>query len=157
NQKRFAIKMLHPELSLDETVRQRFLREGYLANTVGHAGAVTVFDDDVAEDGSAFLVMELLEGETAHARLQRLGAFSIEEALPIGEEVLDILATAHENGLVHRDLKPENLFLTEAGAIKLLDFGIARLRELPMGTGVSANALFMGTPAFMSPEHARGK
>jgi len=157
NQKKFAIKMLHPELSLDETVRQRFLREGYVANTVGHAGAVTVFDDDIADDGSAFLVMELLEGETAHARLNRIGMFSIEEALPIGEAMLDILSAAHERGIIHRDLKPENLFLTEGGTVKLLDFGIARLRELPMGTGVSANAIFMGTPAFMSPEHARGK
>src|SRR5215471_1917925 len=157
NQKKFAIKMLHPELPLDETVRQRFLREGYVANTVGHAGAVTVFDDDIADDGSAFLVMELLEGETAHARLNRIGMFSVEEALPVGEAVLDILSAAHERGIIHRDLKPENLFLTEGGSVKLLDFGIARLRELPMGTGVSANAIFMGTPAFMSPEHARGK
>jgi len=157
NQKRVAIKMLHPELSLEEHVRVRFLREGYAANTVGHPGAVTVFDDDVTADGAAFLVMELLEGETAHARLMREGTFPLEDALPIGEDVLDVLAAAHEKGIVHRDLKPENLFLTKLGVVRLLDFGIARLRELPMGTGVSANGLFMGTPAFMAPEHARGK
>jgi serine/threonine protein kinase len=157
NQKRVAIKMLHPELSFDDNVRGRFLREGYAANTVGHPGAVTVFDDDVTEDGAAFLVMELLEGETAHARLQREGVFALEDALPLGEEVLDVLVSAHDKGIVHRDLKPENIFLTETGRVRLLDFGIARLRELPMGTGISANGLFMGTPAFMSPEHARGR
>jgi serine/threonine-protein kinase len=158
NQKRVAVKMLHPELSLDESVRLRFLREGYVANSVGHPGAVTIFDDDIAEDGSAFLVMELLEGETAHARLQREGVFAVDEALTIGEATLDILIAAHDKGIVHRDVKPENLFLTKAGEVKLLDFGIARLRELPMGTGAStANGFFMGTPAFMSPEHARGK
>jgi serine/threonine protein kinase len=157
NQKRVAVKMLHPELSLEENVRVRFLREGYVANTVGHPGAVTIFDDNIAEDGAAFLVMELLEGETAHARLARDGVFQVDQALALGDDVLDVLIAAHEKGIVHRDLKPENLFLTHAGKIKLLDFGIARLRELPMGTGASANAFFMGTPAFMSPEHARGK
>ena len=63
NQKRVAVKMLHPELSIDESIKTRFLREGYMANTVDHPGAVTVFDDDLAEDGSAFLVMELLKAK----------------------------------------------------------------------------------------------
>jgi len=158
NQKRVAVKMLHTELSLEEGVRTRFLREGYLANTVDHPGAVTVFDDEIAEDGSAFLVMELLEGETIHSRVLREGPMPVGEALRMTDEVLDVLVAAHGKGIVHRDLKPENLFITRDGHIKVLDFGIARLRELPLGSpSATASGFFMGTPAFMAPEHARGK
>jgi serine/threonine-protein kinase len=158
NQKRVAVKMLHTELSIDESMRNRFLREGYLANTVDHPGAVTIFDDDVAEDGSAFLVMELLEGETVHERLQREGVLPVSDVLSIGEQILDVLIAAHQKGIIHRDLKPENLFITPDGQVKVLDFGIARLRELPVGSGgTTATGFFMGTPAFMAPEHARGK
>jgi serine/threonine protein kinase len=158
NQKRVAVKMLHTELSLEEGVRTRFLREGYLANTVGHPGAVTVFDDDIAEDGSAFLVMELLEGETINSRVLREGALPVREALRMADEVLDVLVAAHAKRIIHRDLKPENLFITRDGHVKVLDFGIARLRELPFGSpSNTASGFFMGTPAFMAPEHARGK
>src|SRR5260221_9227070 len=73
NQKRVAIKMLHPEVSIDKQVTTRFTREGYVANTVGHPGAVSVLDDDVAEDGAVFLVMELLEGETLDTRWEKAG------------------------------------------------------------------------------------
>ncbi len=157
NQKRAAVKMLHTELSIEETVRTRFLREGYMANTVDHPGAVMAFDDDIAEDGSAFLVMELLEGETVQERLIREGALPLPDVLDIGSQVLNVLVAAHEKGIVHRDLKPDNLFITKSGEIKLLDFGIARVRQLPIaGVSVTATGLFMGTPAFMAPEHARG-
>ena len=74
NQKRVAIKMLHPEVSIDEQLRLRFTREGYVANTVGHPGVVSVLDDDVTEDGAAFLVMELLEGETLDRRSEKRGS-----------------------------------------------------------------------------------
>src|SRR3954447_11686335 len=84
NQKRVAVKVLLPELSNDEDVRTRFLREGYAANTIGHPGAVSVLDDDVAEDGAAFLVMELLEGETVEARWERkMNQLPLVEALAI--------------------------------------------------------------------------
>ncbi len=95
NQKRAAVKMLHPELSIEESVRTRFLREGYMANTVDHPGAVMIFDDDISEDGSAFLVMELLEGETVHARLLREGMLPLSDVLAIGSQVLDVLIAAH--------------------------------------------------------------
>jgi serine/threonine-protein kinase len=157
NQKRAAVKVLHPELSIEESVRTRFLREGYMANTVDHPGAVMIFDDDVAEDGSAFLVMELLEGETVHARLLREGMLPLSDVLAVGSQVLDVLISAHDKGIVHRDLKPENLFITNTGQVKLLDFGIARVRQTPLlGATTTATGFFMGTPAFMAPEHARG-
>jgi serine/threonine-protein kinase len=159
NQKRVAIKLLHPEMSVDEGVKTRFLREGYVANSVDHPGAVAVFDDDVSDDGAAFLVMELLSGETLEDRAEHHnGTLPLGEVLSLTDQLLDVLGSAHERGIIHRDIKPENLFLTTNGELKVLDFGIARLRELSMppdgSTGVGT---FMGTPAFMSPEQARGR
>ncbi|MCA9634343.1 MAG: serine/threonine protein kinase, partial [Myxococcales bacterium] len=122
NQSRVAIKMLHPEVALDAEVTARFLREGYVANTVDHPGTVQVFDDDVTEDGAAFLVMELLEGETLESRWERKGhQLPVSEVLPVVDQLLDVLASAHAKGVIHRDLKPENLFLTKDGRLKVLD------------------------------------
>jgi len=157
NNKRAALKMLHPEYSDDATVRERFLREGYLANSVGHRGVVVVDDDDVTEDGAVFLVMELLDGETLAERVRRKGRLPIEEVLAVADQVLDALAAAHAGGIVHRDLKPENLFLTRDGAVKLLDFGVGRLGELEAGVTNTLSGQTMGTPAFMAPEQARGR
>jgi serine/threonine-protein kinase len=158
NKKRAALKMLHRELSSDPAIRERFLREGYLANSVGHRGAVTVDDDDVAEDGSAFIVMELLDGETLEQRWRRKSrCLPLEEVLAVGDQVLETLAAAHDQGVVHRDLKPENLFLTRDGVVKLLDFGIGRLKEMKGLPSTTLSGATMGTPAFMAPEQARGR
>ncbi|MEP7051211.1 MAG: serine/threonine-protein kinase [Pseudomonadota bacterium] len=156
--RRAAIKMLHPELSQDAAIRKRFLREGYVANSIGQRGAVAVDYDDVSDDGLAFLVMELLDGETIEQRWQRKGrVLSPHEALSVADQLLDTLAAAHAQGIVHRDLKPDNLFLTRDGTVKVLDFGIARVRELssPLSTTLAGSA--MGTPTFMAPEQARGR
>jgi len=158
NKKRVAIKMLHPELSTRESLRARFLREGYVANSVDHPGAVSVHDDDVAEDGSAFLVMELLEGSA----VDTLAAASAGRTLPlglvlsIGDALLDVLVAAHAMGIVHRDLKPANLFLTNDGRLEVLDFGIARLHDETASTATATGAV-LGTPAFMAPEQAMGE
>lgn len=159
NQSRVAIKVLHPEVSLDADVTARFLREGYVANVIDHFGTVKVLDDDVTEDGAPFLVMELLEGETVDARWERkLQRLPISEVLAIGDQILDVLAAAHEKGVVHRDLKPENLFLTRGGELRVLDFGIARLREVSSESSTQTRAgSLLGTPAFMAPEQARGR
>ncbi|HEY8073458.1 MAG TPA: serine/threonine-protein kinase, partial [Labilithrix sp.] len=157
NGHRAALKMLHAQLSRDAAVRARFLREAYVANTVTHPAVVRVDDDDVTDDGCVFLVMELLEGETLEAR--RLhnanGALPIGEVMEIGEQALDALAAAHEKGIIHRDVKPENVFVTKAGRVKLLDFGLARMKDLQgesTKTGVT-----IGTPEFMPPEQAMAK
>jgi eukaryotic-like serine/threonine-protein kinase len=155
NGSRVAIKALHVELSVEEELRERFLREGYAANKVEHAGAVRVLDDDVAEDGSVFLIMELLEGETLAARAQRLGKVDEASALAMADKLLDVLAAAHDRGIVHRDVKPENVFITRDGSLKLLDFGVARVREAT--TLATHTGSTLGTPAFMSPEQARGR
>ncbi len=158
NRKRAAVKILHHEFSVNLAVRERFLREGYVANSVGHPGAVAVDDDDVAEDGCAFLIMELLDGETLDARWERKGKqLPADEVLSLMDQVLSTLAAAHAAGIVHRDLKPENMFHTRAGAVKVLDFGIARLRELSQGSSKTQTGSMMGTPSFMSPEQARGR
>jgi serine/threonine-protein kinase len=158
NNKRVAVKMLHPELSMNTAIRQRFQREGYVANSVGHPGAVSVDDDDVTDDGCAFLVMELLEGETVDARWERKGRLlEATEVLALVDQVLETLAAAHDNGIVHRDLKPENLFLTHGGQVKVLDFGIARVRELSASGSNTQTGSLMGTPTFMPPEQARGR
>ena len=157
NGKRVAIKLLHPELGRQAAVRERFVREGYLANKVGH-GAVTVDDDDVTDDGAVFLVMELLEGETLEARRERSpdGRLPVAEVAAAMGQVLATLAVAHAQGMVHRDLKPENLFVTTDGAVRVLDFGIARLREGTAWKSATATGTAMGTPAYLPPEQALG-
>jgi serine/threonine-protein kinase len=157
NGTRAAVKILHPELTVNALSRQRFLAEGHAANAVGHPGAVHILDDDVAEDGSLFLVTELLDGETLEHRRVRLGGrLPEEEVLLAIDQVLDVLVAAHAQGVVHRDLKPENLFLTRSGQIKVLDFGIARLRESKSASRLTQAGDAMGTPPYMAPEHARG-
>ena len=152
-----AVKVLHPSYAHDPTTRARFLREGYVANTVGHPGAVKVLDDDNSEDGGAFLVMELLEGETVQARADRKGGhLPVDQVLSIADQLLDVLSAAHDKGILHRDIKPDNIFLTTKSRLKVLDFGIARLRDSSSVSSTSTG-MMMGTPAFMAPEQALGK
>ena len=157
NGKRAAVKVLHPMLSLDANVRGRFIREGHVANRVGHPGAVSVIDDDTAEDGSTFLVMDLLDGETLAERVERFGGrLDPAEVLSVMDQLLDVLVAAHGQGIIHRDIKPENIFVTRSGQVKVLDFGIARLRELSTASTATQQGSMMGTPAYMPPEQARG-
>jgi len=160
NGKRGAVKLLHLELSTHEEARQRFLREGYVANAVGHPGVVSVVDDDVTEDGAVFLVMELLEGVTMEQLCSsRPGErLSPGEVLAMADQVLETLGAAHRQRIVHRDLKPENLFLTTSGQVKVLDFGLARLLDGVAGAArLTTTNTAMGTPAFLPPEQARGE
>lgn len=151
-----AVKMLHRALSGDEALRARFLREGYAANAVRHPAVPRVLDDDVTDDGSVFLVMELLEGHTlsAYARKQPGHVLAVDEVLSLAEQLLDALAEAHASGIVHRDIKPANLFRTDDGSLKLLDFGVARQDGGGSGT-ITGTAI--GSPAYMAPEQALGK
>jgi serine/threonine-protein kinase len=164
NGARAAIKVLHPDLSRHREVRERFLREGYASNRVDHPGAVKVMDDDVIasgpDAGTAYLVMELLDGESLQDRLERGPPVGEREFLAIAECVLDVLQVAHARGVIHRDLKPENLFLVHGegeavpARVKVLDFGLARLLD---GQTITSYGLALGTPSFMSPEQAAGR
>lgn len=154
NGMRVAVKVLHPELAEDPSVRRRFLREGYLANRIEHPGVVRILDDDEDDDGTAFIAMELLEGETLDAEWRRsAGRLPVARVVEVGRELLHVLVAAHGASVVHRDLKPENVFVTQGGQLKVFDFGLARLMDQPRTTP-TGNAL--GTTEFMAPEQARG-
>ena len=155
NGNRVAIKMLHPDLSSRAGVKERFIEEGYIANRVKHEGTASVFDDGETAEGVAFLVMELLEGQTLEERLQTQGTIPAREVLAIARGLLDILAAAHDEGVVHRDIKPANIFITHSGRVRLLDFGIARCIDVGHAQATQSGVT-MGTPAFMPPEQARG-
>lgn len=159
NRAEFAVKMLLRELSDDDETRARFLREGYAANSVKHPGVVLVVDDDISEDGTAFLVMELLSGIGVEDWIERSGrALPAAAVAMIGWQLCDVLAAAHAAGIVHRDIKPANLFVTSQGTLKVLDFGIARVRDAAsLGARATRSGTSFGTPAFMSPEQALGK
>ncbi|HWL88473.1 MAG TPA: serine/threonine-protein kinase, partial [Polyangiaceae bacterium] len=155
NGHRVAIKFLLDHLLDDSDIYHLFSREAYVANRVGHPGAVPVLDDDEDQDGCVFLIMPLIEGETLRARWERSN-----KRLPVAEvgvllaDVLDVLECAHSKGVVHRDIKPENLFVTLAAQIRVLDFGIAR--RTGGDTTLTMTGRFIGTPAFMPPEQALG-
>ncbi len=158
NGKRAAIKILHAEASMVPDIRARFLREGYLANRVGHPGAVSILDDDVDVDGTVYLVMELLEGQTLDS-FRDASSIPVNELLLIAHGVLDVLAAAHSKNIVHRDLKPANVFLCTSSAVKILDFGIARLQSVAQAqqpSGATGRDVTLGTPGYMPPEQARG-
>ncbi len=158
NRKRFAVKVLHPELAISDDTRKRFVREGYIANSVDHPGVVEVLDDDLDEAGSAFLVMELLEGASIAALCQSPGKPLLpKEALTVAHQLLEVLEAAHAKAIIHRDIKPANLFLTDDGQVKVLDFGIAHLREAATNDHATLTGTRLGTPAFMAPEQALGK
>lgn len=151
-----AIKILHPEVSRNEEVRSRFLREAYIANKVGHEGTVKVLDDDTDEHGAPYLVMELLQGAPLDAKAEQAGGrLPVAETLDILDQTLAVLEAAHAQKIIHRDLKPENLFMTGKGQLKVLDFGIARLRE--DNARATQTGMVMGTPSFMAPEQAMGR
>ena len=156
---RGAVKVLHHKWSDNPAVASHFRREGYIANRVEHPDAVRVLDDDVDHDGSVFLVMELLVGTNLDARAAETeGRLPPDEVLFVADRLLAVLAAAHERGIIHRDIKPENLFLTTAGNVKVLDFGIAHLGQpTPDWPAITVEGITMGTPAFMSPEQARGR
>jgi serine/threonine-protein kinase len=133
------------------------LREGSTANRVGHPGVVRVLGDDVADDGSAYIVMELLTGgELLEDRRERLGGrLPVDEVVRVSDQVLDVLAAAHEKGVIHRDIKPENIYVLGDGTVKVLDFGIAHIKEAAIER--TATGLVLGSPEYMSPEQALGK
>jgi serine/threonine-protein kinase len=155
NSKRFALKVLHPIVAIQADVKKRFLREGYIANKVEHPGAVSVLDDGTDEDGTVFLVMELLEGVSLRGKADRDGRLPPRELLRIVIDLLDVLAASHTAGIIHRDLKADNVFITNANEVKVLDFGVARINDAPEGK--TRTGVVMGTPEYMPPEQARGR
>lgn len=157
NGTRAAVKLLHAHYARETSVRERFLREGRIANRVDHPARVPVTDDDVSDRGEPFLVMDLLEGGTLNELRRRTdGVLPLEETLRIFEVVLDLLAKCHAVGIVHRDIKPGNIFITKDGSVKVLDFGVARMREPDSGVEATKIGTAIGTPSYIAPEQALG-
>jgi serine/threonine-protein kinase len=155
--KRVAVKLLHPGIASQDTIT-RFHREGYLANIIDDPGVVSVIDDGIDADGTRYLVMELLEGESLEDRSDRTGGtLPLDDLVTISARVLEILDKAHRAGVIHRDLKPSNLFVGRDGAVKILDFGLAGLVAAPHLRVTAPNAPTMGTLGFMPPEQVKGE
>src|SRR6266700_7372052 len=159
---RVAIKILPPEVRTNAEWLRRFRREGQAARRFRHPNAVTVYDLRTAADGTIYMVMEYVEGVTLDAELQKHGRFSAAESLTVLHPVMSVLNAAHAMGVVHRDLKPENIMIGKASTggepvVKLLDLGIAKLREVAGAEKTGTTALtiagqMLGTPYYMSPE-----
>lgn len=159
---RVAIKVLPPEVRTNAEWLRRFRREGQAARRFRHPNAVTVYDLRTAADGTIYMVMEYVEGHTLDAELKKRGKFTPKDALEILTPIMSVLDTAHSMGVVHRDLKPENIMIgTPSGngepVVKLLDLGIAKMREIAGAEAGGNTALTMagqvlGTPYYMSPE-----
>ena len=155
-----AIKVLHSTLGRNKEATQRFQREALASGRLDHPNIVGVSDFGVLDDGSLYLVMEALEGESLGKRLEREKRIAWPEALAITRGVLAGLRHAHDKGVVHRDIKPDNIFLAKKDGeqvIKILDFGIAKLYAGNADDPASTRAgLTVGTPAYLSPEQAVG-
>ncbi len=155
--RREAIKILHPAVAKDAELLKRFEREARAVNRFDHPAAVQIRDVDVTEDGEPFLVMELIEGESLARRLKRDGPLPVDEVLRIADQLLDVLAAAHAEGVIHRDIKPSNLFVGEDGKLRVLDFGVARITRGKAGTLITEAGTQLGTIAYMPPEQLKGE
>ncbi len=153
--KRVAVKVLRPELAVDPKIAERFEQEARAASRIHHPHAINVTDYGI-EDGTPFIVMELINGQTLGEMLRKDGAFSIERASNILRQASSALDAAHAEGVVHRDIKPDNILVTEYDGnewVKLVDFGVAKIQEDLNRRGALTGAHFIvGTPRYMSPE-----
>ena len=148
-----AIKVLPPDLTRDDTAKQRFLQEAKAASALDHQNICTIHEINETADGQLYLVMAYYEGETLKQRIAR-GPLKVDDAIDIATQVGQGLAEAHGAGIVHRDIKPANLLVTKSGTVKILDFGLAKLAG---SEGVTQTGTTVGTVAYMSPEQARGE
>ncbi|UCD23809.1 MAG: serine/threonine protein kinase, partial [Gemmatimonadota bacterium] len=144
-----AIKVLRPGLVSNPSLVDRFKTELRLTRRISHRNVVRTYD--LGEyDGAYFLTMEYVEGVTVRELVDKHGTVGVSSALAIAAQLADALAVAHEQGVIHRDIKPQNLLLDEAGILKVMDFGVARLAE--HSDGVTETGMVVGTPAYMAPE-----
>jgi len=155
--KRFAIKVLHGDLTRQPEVVERFLREADSTSVLNHPNIVGVLDVNLVPDGRPYIVAELLQGDQFGDYLARKGRLGVSESVTICRQICRALKLAHAHGIVHRDIKPENLFLVGKGPgriVKVLDFGISRVSD---STATLTKAgMVLGTPAYMPPEQANG-
>ena len=161
-----AIKVLHPEFSQNAQIRARFFNEARAVNMVQHPGLVSIYEFGESPDGSTYLIMEFLAGDSLRKRIkQHGGPMPVAQVLRLSRQMASALAAAHQKKIVHRDLKPDNVMLVADSDVvggeraKLLDFGIAKVAEDPKNPGIGVKTrtgMMMGTPAYMAPEQCRG-
>lgn len=146
-----ALKFLLPHLSINDEKRRRFVQEAKAASAMDHPHLVTIYEIDQTEGGELFIAMAYYAGKTVKERID-CGPLRVQETVKIAIQVADGLAAAHRAGIVHRDIKPANLMCTPDGMVKIADFGLARLAD----SSATTIGAIMGTPAYLSPEQARG-
>jgi len=161
--RRVAVKLLLPELSSNSEIIDRFFNEARAAAKVQHPGIVDILDFGYADDGSAYIAMEFLNGESLADRIDQAKRVPADDLTRFARQAASALAETHEVGIIHRDLKPDNLFLSPDGdvaggeRVKILDFGIAKLApSLDSGGVKTRTGNLMGSPTYMSPEQCRG-
>ena len=146
-----AIKMLISDIDVSEETRERFFREARSAGQLTHRNIIRIYDFG-EENGRAYIVMELLTGESLASLLGREEKMPLEQQVELMMRMCEGLAFAHARGIVHRDIKPANLFVTADGQLKILDFGVARIAS----SKLTRSGLIVGTPDYMSPEQVMG-
>src|ERR1700674_4163587 len=162
-----AIKVLQESFARDAERLARFRREAQLLASLNHPNIATIYNIEDS-NGTTYLVMELVPGDTLAERVKRDGAAPIEEALAIAKQIAEALEAAHEKGIIHRDLVPANVKVTLEGKVKVLDFGLAKAfagdtmnedigNSPTLSMAATMQGVILGTAAYMSPEQARGK
>src|SRR5262245_61839472 len=160
--RRAAIKTLLPTVAINREIVERFFNEARAASAISDPGVIQIFDFGYHVDGTAYIVMELLEGEALSARIDRLGKLPLPDALRLARQIAGSLATAHVCNIVHRDLKPDNIFIVRdveaqgGERTKILDFGICKVGPMDGEVAVTQAGAMVGTPVYMSPEQCRG-
>lgn len=150
-----ALKIMRPQIAMEEVSRQRFLREAQVTAALDNDHIIPIFQVG-EENGVPFIAMPELKGETLHRRLENAVPMSVMAAMHIGREMAEGLAAAHAMGIIHRDIKPTNIWLEEpCGRVKILDFGLARLAD--HSDRVTSTGSILGSPSWMAPEQAAGR
>ena len=156
--KRFAIKTLHADFTRNTEALERFRREAITTAQLEHPNILGMSDMDQMDDGTAYIVMEFLDGKEMRSLLNEVQILPVSRAVHVFAQVCRALSAAHDKGIVHRDMKPENVFLVEREGdpdfVKVLDFGISKIRMA--GSKLTQTGMVIGTPHYMSPEQARG-
>jgi serine/threonine-protein kinase len=158
--RKVALKVLQVAYANADEYVARFRREAKLAASLNHPNIVTIYDFDQSEDGSLFLAMEYIEGRSLSEVIRGDAPLGINRVVRLGVQIAEGLGAAHRAGVIHRDIKPDNVMVFGGGGeeqIKLMDFGIARLRDASATTHLTQTGMIMGTPSYMAPEQAEGK